>query len=324
MTEQAIIDNIEGELNLERWFTEMGGPGSGHWRHAGRKGKRGGSAPSKGRGLSSKRLSAPAQRPTEEFYGQEMNVARTIDWFNEGLTERWEKATEEDRAKLKGKVAEDLSNASGVTDAEATDFVAQWAHSSNDDDMRSLAVQQDAAKEFGVELSDFTRQKITTVEKAHKENLELYKQTGDPDLKRFFPGGEPLMESDKQRALLRSMYNETQAELKSRGITEVRLSRGVGFPLDQTDYWKGQKGKGVEIETNSLESWSISTEVAGVFAGSGAGGKSKGDVGVVFETVVPADRILSTPFTGFGCLTEGEVIVLGGTSGDMSNVLEVY
>lgn len=46
MNKQTIIDDIEQELNLPKWF-EKGGPGSGHWGHAGRPGKRGGSAPSK-------------------------------------------------------------------------------------------------------------------------------------------------------------------------------------------------------------------------------------------------------------------------------------
>lgn len=46
-----IIEIID--LNLGGW-EEMGGPGSGHWRHAGRKGKKGGSAPSKGKTLQFK------------------------------------------------------------------------------------------------------------------------------------------------------------------------------------------------------------------------------------------------------------------------------
>lgn len=43
----AFLRTLRGE------WKEMGGPGSGHWRHAGRKGKKGGSAPSKaGKGVS--------------------------------------------------------------------------------------------------------------------------------------------------------------------------------------------------------------------------------------------------------------------------------
>lgn len=46
------IEFYTGAAKAKSEVVEMGGPGSGHWRHAGRKGKRGGSAPSKGRGLA--------------------------------------------------------------------------------------------------------------------------------------------------------------------------------------------------------------------------------------------------------------------------------
>jgi hypothetical protein len=264
-----------------------------------------------------------------------------------GAGSAWEHANVEERSKLKAQVARDLSEASGVTEQEAADFVSQWAHSSNDDDMRSLAIQQDAAKEFGLKTSEFTQSKIDNAKRNTEYDImdaeEAWTVAGEDMLKRSYPGktrtqaiaaakeeaknlpkNNPLMESNKQRAILRTMYNETQAELKSRGITEVRLSRGVSFPKEQAAYWEEQKGQSVVIGTNALESWSVSRLVAGMFAGSGAKGQATGDVGVVLETVVPAERILSTPATGFGCLTEGEVIVLGGIGGDTAHVSEYY
>lgn len=52
-------------------YTEKGGPGSGNWGHAGRKGKRGGSAPGKGkRGGSARRGGAGVAR-----YRQDPNVS---------------------------------------------------------------------------------------------------------------------------------------------------------------------------------------------------------------------------------------------------------
>jgi hypothetical protein len=276
------------------------------------------------------------------------------DWLNEGVLS-WKFTTMEERSELKAQVARDLSEASGVTEQEASDFVRQWAHSSNDEDMRSLAIQQDAAKEFGLKTSDFTQSKVDPLkEKAAQSQFKQeqeaeyfkFKQSGAtaselsamekqqdavwakryPDVDVGYmptPGyGEypklmPLMESDRQRAILRSMYNETQAELKSRGIKEVRLYRGVD--LTRADADGLSKGVGVLIGTNALESWSVDAEVASAFAQVGPG-----RVGIVFEAVVPIERILSTPATGFGCLKEGEVIVLGGVDGDGGSVNAVY
>lgn len=50
MSVDEIIKQVEDDLVLcegEGGWVEMGGPGSGHWRHGGRKGKRGGSIPSR-------------------------------------------------------------------------------------------------------------------------------------------------------------------------------------------------------------------------------------------------------------------------------------
>ena len=318
-----IISGIEGELNLEKWF-QKGGPGSGHHGHKGRKGKRGGSLPSKG--VAAHKLSAPVG---------DIGVVGNQgigDWMSKAVKRpghEWEDASQVDRAELKAQVARDLAEASGVTEQEAADFVRQWAHSSNGNDMRSLAIQQDAAKEFGTKISEFTQGQINARDTLKEKTIQKLVADGEtPEMATKLVGAavsfHPLMESDRQRALLRAMYNETQAELKARGIKEVRLSRGIGFPIEQTKYWEGQKGKSVSIETNTLESWSVSRMVAGMFAGAGAGGKSKGDIGVVLEAVVPAERILSMPATGFGCLTEGEVIILGGVEGDIGYVSEYY
>ena len=78
----------------------------------------------------------------------------------------------------------------------------------------------------------------------------------------------------------------------------------------------------VSVDSNAMESWSIDVEVANEFADSYSweGPDTKA---LVFRSVVPRERILSTPLTGFGCWSEREVVVLGGTSGeDMSRVVQ--
>jgi len=310
-----IVGEIENELNLEKWF-QKGGPGSGHWGHRGRKGKRGGSAPS--RGLA--KLSAPVGNAgVEGNRGVDKLLTDTLFPGEEVVTKPkpgdWEYATTNERAKLKAQVARDLSEVSGVTEQEAADFVRQWAHSSNDNDMRSLAVQQDAAKEFGLKTSEFTQGKIDNMKEYRQKQLKRLEEGYTIEqLGVRWASVNPLMESDKQRALLRSMYNETQAELKARGIKEVRLYRGARLPDDGK--WPDRIGGAIPVETNAVESWSVSARVARNFATPQSGG----DIGVVFVTVVPANRILSTPATGFGCLREGEVVVLGGIDGDNARV----
>lgn len=315
-----IIEGIERELNLEKWYAK-GGPGSGHWGHRGRKGRRGGSAPSRagGKVVHHRPLAAPGVETLAERRSSEA----LNGWLNEGLVDPlglggdvWANATDQDRADLKAQVARDLAEASGVTEQEAADFVGQWAHSSNDDDMRSLAIQQDAAKEFGVKTSDFTQGKIDNVVEIRRQHSENIGKPGWPEeaVQRVLddPKYKPLMESDNQRAILRSMYNETQAELKSRGIKEVRLYRGVGL-----DSAPGKIGDTVGISTNAIESWSVSVEAAIPFANQA---REAGQIGSIFEAVVPAERVLSTPATGFGCLTEGEVVTLGGVGGDIAGI----
>lgn len=338
--QSQIQSKIEKELNLGKWVL-MGSRRSGHWGHKGRPGKRGGSARSKGKGLASKKLTAPSE-PSYTILGKNIYdpaQEKLGDWMSENVLATWETATEKERSELKAQVARDLAAASGVTEQEAADFVEQWAHSSNDDDMRSLAIQQDAAKEFGVELSNFTKGKIDAVETEDpialggKPVMPGSPIIVMPDGSTRMPGQyNPLMESDKQRAILRSMYNETQAELKARGITEVRLYRGVGMehlpdpsltppewdiPSNVELGWSDFEGRAVPIATNAIESWSIGNDIATNFAQQASHFNPSA---LVLEAVIPAERILCTPATGFGCLTEGEVIVLGGISGDQAYI----
>ncbi|MBC8275517.1 MAG: hypothetical protein H8E40_11205, partial [Chloroflexi bacterium] len=298
-----------------------------------RPGSVGGSAPA---GLGS--LSVPKT----DWDGEGGNGAAQ-EWLEESYSypSRYVDVTEKDRAKLKAQVARDLAAETGVTEEQAADFVKQWAHSSNDDDMRSLAIQQDAADEFGVELSNFTKDKISSIDR-FKERVELKrvfeqqhldaKKAGaspeelaklesklDTEWNKKYPNTDfgyvhsivhtgpisertlPLMDSPTQRKLLRAMYNKTQSELAARGITEVRAYRGAKLSEAFTPKPLGK----IQVKTNTLSSWSLSKTVAQQF-GRGPG------FGSIITAVIPTSRIFSFPTTGFGCLREGELVVLGG------------
>jgi hypothetical protein len=58
-----------------------------------------------------------------------------------------------------------------------------------------------------------------------------------------------------------------------------------------------------KARTRPLSSWAYESLAAESFAG---------DNGVLMRAVVPASRILSTGTTGVGCLSEAEMVVLGG------------
>jgi len=313
-------------------FTIKGGPGSGHHGHSGVPGSVGGSAPGGRGGLTA---------PEVIHEGINGNIAAQR-WLSISTSEtyiaepkrKWGEATLDARAELKAKVARDLSKETGISEEECSEFVEQWAHSSNDDDMRSLAIQQDASDEFGVELSEFTKGKINRIEQREISGIssnpltkeEIIAQGGtESDFEAQFKPFhsvkfESLMDSPTQRKVLRAMYNKTQSELKARGITEVRAYRGAIFSVDE---YKGIiKGfKNVNIKTNPLSSWSLSQETASGFATGAAGQKAKR--GVTFSSVIPASRILSLPTTGFGCLTEGELVVLGGKN-DFAEITDIW
>jgi len=60
-----------------------------------------------------------------------------------------------------------------------------------------------------------------------------------------------------------------------------------------------------EITMQPISSWSLDREQADSFADSG-------NYKIVLRTIVPAELVFSTVFSGIGCLSESEVVVLGG------------
>jgi hypothetical protein len=123
-------------------------------------------------------------------------------------------------------------------------------------------------------------------------------------------------------ALVQATYDRTQDELRSAGISEVTLFRGMAWgqewnTAEAPDWYQstietgeitpgGEATAAVDVTLNPLSSWSASEEVADHFA-SKAGEASSAKL----EATVPASRVFSTPFTGPGCLSEMEYIVLG-------------
>lgn len=116
------------------------------------------------------------------------------------------------------------------------------------------------------------------------------------------------------QALVKAIYRESQAWLERNGFPEeVYLARGMSFPrtmLPRIDPEKVSRGT-VNLQLQPASSFSWDPSVAAQFA-SGTAAARTGYIGVVMLVKVPRERILAVPYTGFGTVSEREVVVIGG------------
>jgi len=162
-----------------------------------------------------------------------------------------------------------------VREAATSTLINQWAQTSNDENPCSLAMQEAAAEQFGLdnaaEWSGMISEVKTATDAAYEANGEVY------------------------RAFLQAQYDNTQSQLKAAGIDSITVYRGSNLAPDD----------GAEVYTRPMSSWSTSFKTALDFT-AGA------DSSTLFRATINADQILSTAGTGFGCLNEFEVVTLGG------------
>lgn len=208
-----------------------------------------------------------------------------------------------------------LSEMSGLSYEDVNRFVRQWAQTSNDTDMRSLAIQRDAAELFKRELSEWQKQQIAglavTREEAIQRRIQMYRESREEAEKIVFEFGDfnPLYKSTSQKDILQAMYDSTQKRLESVGLGEndwVTLYRGFSREERIIDAEGISLGKGDPIilrDGNALESWSTEWSTARGFVAS--------PHGYVVKASVPRSQILGTCRTGFGCLGEYELVVFG-------------
>jgi hypothetical protein len=173
-----------------------------------------------------------------------------------------------------------------VRETAVNAMIATWAMTSNDSNVRSLAIQQAAAEEFQLD-ADW-----------------LYNWHSKPDqYDEHVAAHMPVY-----RAFVRAMYDNTQAELKKTGWTHVRLRRGVKTApslKDASGFKTVLSGKGTKgsIIQRPLSSFTTNTGTSNVFSGG---------AGLTHEGYVPIERIMGSALTGFGCQNEYEYVVLGG------------
>jgi len=264
-----------------------GGAGSGNWGHTGRPGLVGGSG---GR----------ASAFTPGMAGTKREDARANEYLNDGLpgTGGWKLAHANTRGRIKQDIIQDLAADTGLPEEDINAVVSQWARTSNDADMQSLSLQQAAAEELGLSLSEWQVQRLATV-----------------------PSGRPLLPRNQERAIIRAMYDRTQEDLKMAGYEPndtVTLCRGV--KSDAHVYNLGTSS----YNGNAIESWSTSAWAAGKFAGAEDSPSARTKYGAVLSIEVPIGNIISTCRTGFGCLTEGEFVIAGNIPGSEVYVSKVF
>jgi hypothetical protein len=327
-------------------WQERGGPGSGHFGHEGRPGEVGGSQPGDG-GVAGEGAAAggvreaplgrqltdlrrPAMRVFTDHWHDvvERSVARFRDdpKFHASVVASH---ADPEAALAKMDVVSALALESGLDETTVNMLIHGWAATSNDDDYRSLWMQQMAAREFAeldVSTDAWQNEHFEAIDAERERNfrtigsepgqatatsLELRQMTPFEAASYRVENGVYMMDrsgpQQEQQAgeFLRAMYDQTQAMFQEAGIREVVLYRGQTATQAELSALS-ESGINIPLRPNAMESWSLDADVAKGFAvGRGAGG-------YVQAAVFPIERVLATPFTGYGCLNEKEVVVLGG------------
>jgi len=286
-----------------------GGAGSGNWGHAGRPGLVGGSGGSgMGFGVGSVGTHDP-NHPSTQKASDMLDDGLPASEMNHdivALAQSWQEAEHNARSFAKQEIINELADRTGVDPDDVSDYIKQWTESSNDSDMRSLAIQKDAAEELGLEMSDWQQRSIDTL----NERVIRRENAGQDMSSLHFADLRPLLPSTQQRQLIRAMYDNTQERLAAHGFSPddtVRLYRGVALSVD----WPN--GGIVNYQGNAIESWSIGRDVAHGFARKSGG--------YMIEMDVPVRNIVGTARSGFGCLNEGEFIVAGNIPGQQARII---
>lgn len=209
----------------------------------------------------------------------------------------------------------ELSERTGIGYEQMDAFVRGWAQTSNDDSLAMLTTQEIAADLFGGKLSPWQEERLASLRERFPDAVTSSFALWPGEPLQLVPYATP---EEAVRATLRAMYDVTQERFAADGITELVIRRGFSTSDESLiDFFSDiSSGDRVDIQSNALESWSFSGFIAEYFASERPGG----GIGMVFETRVPVERIFSTPRSGFGCLDEWEVVVIGGDFGDSATL----
>jgi hypothetical protein len=166
-------------------------------------------------------------------------------------------------------------------------MVDSWAGTSGDSVAKAVGLQYAIKDEFGVS-------KAYTRHLSPKNKSKAGKDEWDDVIAR-------VRSNKGVRAVLRAHYEQTQDHLRSAGISQITLVRGyrsqakVDLAADQN------------VSLQPASSFSMSKKIAGAFGNDSSPARRR-----LVTVTVPAGRVFSICTTGFGCLSEQELVVLGG------------
>ncbi len=187
-----------------------------------------------------------------------------------------------------------------LAEAVTSQLVGQWAATANDQDAVSLAIQDAAARVFGLTETDGSLQATVAEWNDYGSNADEITATSGPMLEAF----------------VQSQYDATQEMLAANGIDHVDLYRGVDLSGEAQEsslaneiIRTGMTGSGTmndtQVDLRPLSSFSLDASTAGNFQGSE-------EMNAVLNAAVPAERIVGTFATGVGSYQEHEFVVIGG------------
>lgn len=164
-------------------------------------------------------------------------------------------------------------------EAAVSNMIQTWAGTSDSNNPLSLAMQLAVRDEF-----DLPASAVKALEGRDAGAMTVAERLYGENRAAF-------------RAFVRAQYDETQAWLADHGITHVYLYRGQGYPGG------GESGiRHIDLQPASSFSYTLSTSH-----------RFRRNLSIAAR--VPAERIIGTARTGWGCHNETELVVLAGDSG---------
>ena len=208
---------------------------------------------------------------------------------------------QEGYTKKTGVVFFDLESDEGkqiVREALVSDLIHTWAISANNANPVALAVQHEIRKMFGLdEAVGWSTAPLRALPITEKEGLAPHAFDGAPELTEA--------QAAMIRPILQKIYDSTQLYYKAKGITHIPAYRG--FTQSSTPLLPGEL-ESMDTTMRPLSSWATSIGIASSFSDKFT---QEETTPTLIKAFVPVEDVFSNALTGFGCLSEDEVVLLG-------------